>query len=385
MFNVISAKLRTSVAINCLPTCDDLLFSSLAGVQSATRRRRSANVSSVYTGRNVVAGLRPTTLAINGHIPGLKEVTEKPATTNTLKDTFLPGTLNDNPVGFPDDYYLDQPTRDKMADKGFEMSGSRRQEYDYSEYSNKDISERTSNIDGKNTDNNVDPKDNADTQNRNNNKTTGGVTKSANNNNTNIEFDNSKNRKDNNNKNNQKDTKTNNSDNKPGLTPSDAAGNRPDGKDTPDDYYNYGYNDYTESDATKEGEPNILLYRFLPLIVNIISGAVCFYFARVACKLCMQGFSFAFPLTLATPATAVIFCYLCHVRGWTRVVIPYMDIGYWQCRFVRRIHCFPSLCIPTLCFIFGESKYIKTGEGFAFRKSKTLRIYGRQIWLVFNV
>ena len=259
----------------------------------------------------------------------MKEVTEKPATTNTLKDTFLPGTLNDNPVGLPDDYYLDQPTRDKMADKGFEMSGSRRQEYDYSEYSNKDISERTSNIDGKNTDNNVDPKDNADTQNRNNNKTTGGVTKSANNNNTNIEYDDSKNRKDNNNKNNQKDTKTNNSDNKPGLTPPDAAGNRPDDKNTPDDYYNYGYNDYAESDATKEGEPNILLYRFLPLIVNIISGAVCFYFARVACKLCMQGFSFAFPLTLATPATAVIFCYLCHVRGWTRVVIHIWtsDIG----------------------------------------------------------
>jgi len=44
-----------------------------------------------------------------------------------------------------------------------------------------------------------------------------------------------------------------------------------------------------------------VLYRLLPLIVHSISGAVCYYFSRIACKLCMQGFSYSLPLTLITP------------------------------------------------------------------------------------
>eukprot|EP00106_Octopus_bimaculoides_P003471 XP_014770913.1 PREDICTED: uncharacterized protein LOC106869619 [Octopus bimaculoides] len=40
---------------------------------------------------------------------------------------------------------------------------------------------------------------------------------------------------------------------------------------------------------------------YLPLIVQIVSSGLCYYFARLACKLCMQRFSFAAPLCLATP------------------------------------------------------------------------------------
>ena len=92
--------------------------------------------------------------------------------------------------------------------------------------------------------------------------------------------------------------------------------------------------DYDYSYETEEEEGYVidkLLYRFLPLIVQSISGAVCYYFARVACKLCMQGFGFSFPLTLITPATVGIFCYVCHLEGWTGVRLPNLSVGFWRC------------------------------------------------------
>lgn len=76
---------------------------------------------------------------------------------------------------------------------------------------------------------------------------------------------------------------------------------------------------------------NKVFFRFLPLIVQSLSGALCYYFARVACKLCMQGFSFSLPLTIISPLTASLFCYICYLQKWTRVYIPDMDIGYLHC------------------------------------------------------
>ena len=97
------------------------------------------------------------------------------------------------------------------------------------------------------------------------------------------------------------------------------------------DYGDYGSDvyDYDGGDFDQSGskEVNKVLWRFLPLIVQALSGAVCYYFARVACKLCMQGFGFSFPLLLITPATACIFSYLCHLEGWTRVILPDLEIG----------------------------------------------------------
>ena len=75
--------------------------------------------------------------------------------------------------------------------------------------------------------------------------------------------------------------------------------------------FHFSYN-YEDQDLNFElPEVDKLLYRFLPLIIQAISGAVCYYFARVACKLCMQGFSFSLPLAIITPTTGAIFCYLC--------------------------------------------------------------------------
>jgi len=53
---------------------------------------------------------------------------------------------------------------------------------------------------------------------------------------------------------------------------------------------------------------------FVPMIVHTTSAAVCYYFSRIACKLCMQGFSFSLPLTIITPATAAVFCYICDLQ-----------------------------------------------------------------------
>jgi chitin synthase len=88
---------------------------------------------------------------------------------------------------------------------------------------------------------------------------------------------------------------------------------------------------YEAQEESQGPRINVILFRFLPLIIQSASGAVCYYFSRVACKLCMQGFSLAFPLTLLTPATAAIFCYLCHLEGWTRIVLPGLTIGHWPC------------------------------------------------------
>ena len=98
--------------------------------------------------------------------------------------------------------------------------------------------------------------------------------------------------------------------------------------------YNYDY-DYgaasSGGDYQTFKKENKVLFRFLPFIVQSLSGAICYYFARVACKLCMQGFSFSVPMTLITPATVVIFSYLCDLEDWKRVYIPDMDIGYLRC------------------------------------------------------
>ena len=83
----------------------------------------------------------------------------------------------------------------------------------------------------------------------------------------------------------------------------------------------------THTHAPLSRQVDKVLYQFLPLIVQAVSGAICYYFARVACKLCMQGFGFSLPLTLITPATGAIFCYLCFLQRWTRITLPDMDIG----------------------------------------------------------
>ena len=100
----------------------------------------------------------------------------------------------------------------------------------------------------------------------------------------------------------------------------------------------YDYDNYEDESFTSSVDPSI--YRFLPLIIQAISGALAYFFARLACKLCMQGFSFSFPLTFVTPAAVGFFLYLCHLEEWTRVTMPYVDIGYWKCSESFRLQSF---------------------------------------------
>lgn len=46
-------------------------------------------------------------------------------------------------------------------------------------------------------------------------------------------------------------------------------------------------------------------------LINIISTYVCYAFAKFACKITMQGFSFAFPINLAVPFTLSILIAMC--------------------------------------------------------------------------
>lgn len=95
----------------------------------------------------------------------------------------------------------------------------------------------------------------------------------------------------------------------------------------------YGGELVGEESQGSHSKPTVskLLYRFIPLIMQVVSSALCYYVARVTCKLCMQGFSFALPLTMATPTAFVVFIYFCHVTEWTRLQLPGIEIGSWRC------------------------------------------------------
>lgn len=97
------------------------------------------------------------------------------------------------------------------------------------------------------------------------------------------------------------------------------------------DYYNDPEGDEDLTSDLTDDEVNRVLYRLLPLIVQAASGAICYYFSRVACKLCMQRFSFSLPLTIITPGTLAIFCYLCHLGEWTELRLPNVEVGFWRC------------------------------------------------------
>ncbi|XP_012941255.1 chitin synthase chs-2 [Aplysia californica] len=68
---------------------------------------------------------------------------------------------------------------------------------------------------------------------------------------------------------------------------------------------------------------------YLPLIVQIASSGLCYYFARLACKLCMQRISFAIPLSLATPVSVAIIITMCYVDNSLLELMP----GFlkWTC------------------------------------------------------
>ena len=49
---------------------------------------------------------------------------------------------------------------------------------------------------------------------------------------------------------------------------------------------------------------------YIPLLINVISSALCYFTSRLACKVLMQSFGFALPLSLTTPVTFTILALL---------------------------------------------------------------------------
>ncbi|CAL1526679.1 unnamed protein product [Lymnaea stagnalis] len=68
---------------------------------------------------------------------------------------------------------------------------------------------------------------------------------------------------------------------------------------------------------------------YLPLIVQIVSTGLCYYFARLACKLCMQRISFSIPLSLTTPVSVAAIITICYVDSSKLELMP----GFlkWTC------------------------------------------------------
>lgn len=68
---------------------------------------------------------------------------------------------------------------------------------------------------------------------------------------------------------------------------------------------------------------------FVPFIVHFFSTAMCYYFAKSSCKMCMQRIAFALPLTLATPLTIGIYMAICS-NGLPRIEFI-ENMMYWEC------------------------------------------------------
>ena len=69
------------------------------------------------------------------------------------------------------------------------------------------------------------------------------------------------------------------------------------------------------------------------LLISILASYMAYIFGKFACKICIQGFSFAFPLNLAMPVAISLLFSACGLRNddacWFRGTIP--DYLYFEC------------------------------------------------------
>ncbi|CAG0919230.1 unnamed protein product [Notodromas monacha] len=69
------------------------------------------------------------------------------------------------------------------------------------------------------------------------------------------------------------------------------------------------------------------------LLIQVLAAWLCYVFAKFACKICIQGFSFAFPVSLTVPVTISFLIALCGLRNddsclMENIVPAYL---YWKC------------------------------------------------------
>ncbi|UJR08979.1 hypothetical protein I4U23_013229 [Adineta vaga] len=71
------------------------------------------------------------------------------------------------------------------------------------------------------------------------------------------------------------------------------------------------------------------IYYLAPMLLKILSDALCFYMGRLACKLCMQRICFALPITLVTPLALTILLVMCSAAPQTTVFVD--NFLFWSC------------------------------------------------------
>jgi hypothetical protein len=71
------------------------------------------------------------------------------------------------------------------------------------------------------------------------------------------------------------------------------------------------------------------IFYLTPMILKVISDALCFYMGRLACKLCMQRICFALPITLVTPLALTTLLVMCSVAPKSTVFIE--NFLFWSC------------------------------------------------------
>ena len=71
------------------------------------------------------------------------------------------------------------------------------------------------------------------------------------------------------------------------------------------------------------------IFYLAPMIIKVLSDALCFYMGRLACKLCMQRICFALPITLVTPLALTILLVMCSVAPQSTVFIE--NFLFWSC------------------------------------------------------
>ncbi len=71
------------------------------------------------------------------------------------------------------------------------------------------------------------------------------------------------------------------------------------------------------------------IFYLAPMIIKVLSDALCFYMGRFACKLCMQRICFALPITLVTPLALTTLLVMCSVTPKSTVFIE--NFLFWSC------------------------------------------------------
>merc|ERR1719187_1082883 len=75
---------------------------------------------------------------------------------------------------------------------------------------------------------------------------------------------------------------------------------------------------------------NTPIYVFL---IQVLTAWLCYIFGKFACKICIQGFSFAFPVNLTIPVSISLLITMCGLKFDTACAFDFMPpYLFWECK-----------------------------------------------------